>query len=227
MMLPSQNPGIGDYANELKDIALAYNPKSKFEKLMDHKVVSFVEVCGLLFGFSYLTADSLGDRSYHTTGFINGFLGRALDYISTHRAVKEQQDPRFREYGLDTLETAFQETNPSLGKFPDKHQLYSFKNIFPDLTVILLSAVYPPVGYTAAVDGIETNLINNKVANLIRRAIQVGDRVKSFINEGLSEDGVRKYLSYLEEEIKKERKNKKFKEILDETAIEFSERVHH
>jgi len=145
-----------------------------------------------------ITAPSLiflGIPMYHLVGCVSQFVGWAVDAYSTHKVCDLCEDERFSKYGLDKY---FMETNPELGLHPRKDELLSKKHLTSTAKNIVKSAALPPLGLGRLIIAPMIYRHHAGVRKHIKKSFELGDAVKRMLEEGESEQGIRKWLRSVE-----------------------------
>jgi hypothetical protein len=134
------------------------------------------------------------DPLYHLTGALAYIAGNSLDYYSTYQAVKQMEDKRFIEYGLDKY---FSEKNVWLPNHPTRKDIFNKKEIAKTIGMSVATALVPPGGYSAAVNGPLLYKDNTRSRRQIEKSFEIGDHVKSMINCCMEEKDVKRYLQLM------------------------------
>lgn len=159
-------------------------------------------ISGLIGG--YFLGDGIGSfmlRNYSKNsnrkiGAASGVAGKIIDYISTYIAVKQVEDPRFKEYGLDTY---FYEQNFFHSPHPSAKELVTRGTLFAAL-MAYVSWNFPFIGrgYLGMTPAIALN--NGNVAKKIFYSFEFGNRVEAMISQGKNEQQIKSYLKWIGKE---------------------------
>jgi len=127
---------------------------------------------------------------YRRIGSASGVLAKGIDIGSTYRGIDPTEDPRFKEYGFDVY---FMESNIFLPQIPSTIDLLIHALIFIPFTGIGGWAI-PPLftGYLAMTPSIYNSNVHTGL--VIQKMLDVGDEIKGMLNQGKSEEEIRKYL---------------------------------
>ncbi len=153
-------------------------------------------ISGLIGG--YFFGDALGgfilhnysDLANRKIGAGTGVSGKIIDYLSTHIAVKQTEEPRFKEYGLDTY---FYEMNFLHSPHPSTKELITRGTVITAL-MAYVSWVFPFIGrgYLGMTPAIAVNNVN--IGKQILSSLELGDKVKAMISQGKDEQDITFYL---------------------------------
>jgi hypothetical protein len=151
---------------------------------------------GIIFGVKSLLDDVVGVQTqavaYNISGAVAGGVEAIADLGSTRSFVKEMQDPRFFEYGLDDY---FQEGLPLLPRHNGGKILFGAA-LLKSITTSF-SYFFPPFGYGVLATSPMVYIHNTSSAKRIRMAKIIGDEVKDLVNVGKRDEEIRQHLDQI------------------------------
>ncbi len=118
--------------------------------------------------------------------------GKTVDVASTLVFATKMNDPRFKEYNVGLY---FNEVNPLFSPNPSPEEVIT-KSLFLIALIGLSSFRFPAFGrgYLGASPAILKN--NLEVAHTIGTALELGDQVKSLIEQGRDANYIKNYLQH-------------------------------
>lgn len=153
--------------------------------------------------FGWFVGDSIGGYSLRNKpdllkkgmGVLSLVAGKAIDVVSTLVAVRNMEDPRFEEYGLNLY---IGEQNPLFSVHPSRRELV-VKSALLAIPGVFAGWRFPSFGRGYAVASPFIAETNYKYAHIILTSLKIGDGIKSLIEEGRDKDYIQNFLQELQE----------------------------